>query len=122
MKKSYLKKAWLITWEGTQKKKNKIVSFFSTRKPDKWVKDYLEIFYMEKLGSLNERISFAKNKKDTPYRAEKAYTIGKSGKKYLCFTCGHNPHLFARHVFNLTVSIKSGREKLDWEEHEEATL
>lgn len=117
-----MKKAWLITWEWhgeDNRKENKIASILNYRHSGKRVAEYMERFYVDAEFSLIERLSYAKNKKNTPYPTQ-FDRLERDGRVALWegrMHCGHNPFLYGRLVQNVRVEVDSDdNEKLEWDE------
>jgi len=108
------KKAWLVTWVGSDIE-NEVVAIFNYRKSPKTVLEFLEQFYIATGYSDTEKLIYAKNKKHNPYPAEYERVNGILWQGRI--HCGHNPHLYACYVTNLgIVKDENDREKLVWEE------
>ena len=110
--------AWLITWEGTsppRRQADRIVSILGYRVSSARVQEYVEQLYVDHLYSLHEKLSYARHRTDNPYPAEYHQMNGvRWGGR---ITCGHNPHLLARPVKNLTlIDCGRGKDVLTWDE------
>jgi hypothetical protein len=127
------KRAWLLTWEwvGTHADlKDKFVAIFSSRYTGNTVKQTLEQFYVSGFLSLHEQFSYAKSKKNIPYKAKyitievsESLQIASSLPPRIPFSesiiIGGNPWLWARIVHNLETWIdENGVEHLKWKERE----
>ena len=110
--------AWLITWEGTsppKRQSERIVSILGYRVSSSRILEYVEQIYVDHLYSLHEKMSYARHRTDNPYPAEYHRINGVQWGGRI--TCGHNPHLLARMVKNLTLSEGTrGEDVLSWEE------
>ncbi len=119
--KSKLKKtkAWLVTWEymftKEENQSKTIVNIFDSRLSAEKIRDFIENFYISTQYSSLEKATFASRRKNNPYPAEFFRYNGIKWQGRI--TCGHNPHLYARLVKNLTVVInKAGQEIVSWDE------
>lgn len=113
-KKLKSKRAWLISWQGTNFKEE-IVAILNSRKSAETVAHFTEQYYIASSYSLSEKITYAKSSKDNPYRVEFDEINGVQWTGRM--TCGHNPFLVARMVTNLSVTTDGdGYEELVWEE------
>jgi len=120
VKKPYMKKAWLVTWESPRTPPDseaQIVAILDYRCSEKKVKLYIEQCYIDRCYSLEEKMACAKSRKNNPYPAEfnKINGLVFAGQ----ITCGANPWLFGRLVKNLSLRVdEDGGQKLLWEETE----
>ena len=113
------KKAWLITWEGTNRDRENIaeniVNVFDSRVSSEKIKFFIENHYISlKFGSL-EKASYASKRKENPFPVifEKINGVPWEGK----MTCGDNPFLSARIVKNLIIlESGDGKRHIQWEE------
>jgi hypothetical protein len=114
-----MKKAWLITWDGTEhalRGRNQIVAILGPRLSGEKVKNYVELLYANSEYSLSERLLHAK-KKFNPDPAEFLKIEGVPWKGSM--SCGSDPWLYARQVKNLKVGVNDkGKEILAWQEIE----
>lgn len=76
-----------------------IVAVLNYRWSGDRVRDFIEQYYIAHNASHAERLAYARQAKNNPYRAEFASLNG--GKWEGRITCGHNPHLLARVVLDL---------------------
>ena len=110
--------AWLITWEWIgehAKVENKIATILNYRLAEDTVREIMERIYINNYTSLRERVAYARNKKTHPYPAQ----VYRGGRIH----CGRNPHLYARLVDDLHVSVdKDGEESLIWKERPRPNL
>jgi hypothetical protein len=110
--------AWLVTWEcmgDHAKVDNPIAAILHYSLPAKKVKEIVELIYVNTHFSLAERLTYAKNRKNTPYPAEydTIHDVSWEGR----IVCGHNPSLDARLVDELTLKVdEKGKEILTWKE------
>lgn len=114
-------KAWLITWDWIgehAKVEDPVVDILSSRISAEAVRNYVERIYIAQTASLREKLEFAQYNSPTRpiYPAEFA-TFGRRGTYQGRITCGHNPSLLARKVYNLRIDIDvEGNEALLWDE------
>jgi len=118
-------KAWLITWEGTDKSDKRVgevASILNPRLGHKAVGEHIERLYSDACYSLSEKLDAARAgpRKRIPFPAEfnlRKITInGISGRQLVDITCGPNPHLRARKVTGLEVrEDENGKEYLYWD-------
>jgi hypothetical protein len=112
-------RAWLITWEWNgdhAKVDNPLVSILSSRYSPERVRLLVEQLYINDGATASEHIAYARNKKNNPYPAY--YNSSSSGRHTWQIYCGHNPHLYARLVFDLKhEGIAGGKQKLTWKEN-----
>ena len=110
--------AWLVTWEGTSSPKpqnERIVSILNYRRSSDQVLKYVEQLYVDRLGSLQEKVTIARHRTNNPHHAEYVRVNGVQWQGEI--TCGHNPHLSARPVKNLVLHEGAdGEEVLTWDE------
>lgn len=115
-KKLKSKRAWLITWEGTDID-SKVAAILNYRRSPEAVSVFVEQLYIASKYSNAEKLVYAKSLKNNPYRPEYDTINGIRWGGRL--TCGHNPFLDARIVVNLAIiEDESGEERLVWEELE----
>ncbi|HEY7314013.1 MAG TPA: hypothetical protein VH643_31980 [Gemmataceae bacterium] len=109
---------WLVTWEwaGDHAAVNeKIVAILDYRRSSKQMLQIVELLYINSTSSVQEKVSYARNRKKNPYPAKYGYlgNIPWMGEIY----CGHNPYLHARRVDNLKVTIDEDmNETVSWDE------
>lgn len=119
-KKLKSKRAWLITWEGTDTG-SEVVAILNYRRSSETVSIFVEQLYIASEYSNVEKLTYAKNIKDNPYRPEYDTIDGTRWGSRM--TCGHNPFLLARVVVNLAIiEDESGEESLIWEELERPNI
>lgn len=103
-----MKRAWLVTWEGTDPRDfpgREIISIQDPRVPPEAIKKFVHNIYISSMESLEDQMYFSTRKNKHPYLPESDY-----GK----ITCGHNPCIDARIVENLTSS--NNGETIEWDE------
>ena len=97
--------AWLITWEGTRPTE-RLAAILHYGTSDKCIPAIVELLYALHAASVEELAACARKPTNNPYRVTQAG----SG-----FTCGHNPHLYARKVDKLTVATDAtGVQTISW--------
>jgi hypothetical protein len=109
-------KAWLVTWEwmGEHAKRNdKIAAILNCRLSVPRVKELVEFLYLTEYYTLSEKMAVAQRRKDNPYPAR-----AETAARRPLISCGHNPHLLARLVEDLTVEYSpAGKDKtIAWKE------
>ena len=105
--------AWLITWEGTDKKlndSNKIVGVVSSRCSSKNIENLIDFLYQRTIFNVGEMTYFA-NRKSARKKMNRSLLSTESRIFY-----GNNPYLFARLVENLSVVEKEYTEIITWTE------
>jgi len=93
-------KAWLVTWEWIgdhAKRGDKIAAILNSRLSASRVSELVEFLYLTEHYTLSEKMAIAQRRSDNPYPA-RVKTVGGG-----LVDCGHNPHLMARLVDDLTV-------------------
>ena len=117
-RRSKLRTAWLVTWEGSavpKQQRKRIVSILDFRYSDARILAHVEQLYADHFYSLHEKINFARKKAETLYRAECPSISGFPWGEQI--TCGEDPYLFARRVRNLVLHTSSGTaDALAWNE------
>ncbi len=128
-----IKRAWLLTWEWAGKhaeEKDKFVAVISSRYTDDTVKQILEQYYVSGYLSLHEQFSYAKSKKNCPYkvanltmevseRLQKVSSLPPRVRFGESLIIGGNPWLWGRIVYDLETWIdENGIEHLKWKERE----
>lgn len=106
-----MKKAWLITWDGTSEKindENRFVGVLSSRKSSSFVEDICDVIYSRTIFDASDSLYFANRKKE---------------RRKLCQTYeggiiafGHNPFLLARVVSNISITENGEYEIIKWKE------
>ena len=112
-------KAWLVTWEWSgnhAKRDEKVAAIFDSRLSPERVRSFVEVLYAHEMYTLSERVAwFVGNKKRNPYPAEFVRLEGVPWEGEI--NCGHNPHLRARLVDDLTVERgQDGKETATWKD------
>jgi hypothetical protein len=108
-----MKRAWVITQEGTRQSVE-VVGVLSARKSGKTVKEYVEWLYALLNYGPIEHLDLAKYRDPTnPYEAEFTRTNTGVPVESLMF-CGHNPFLVARLGKNLELIDADGSSVLIW--------
>jgi hypothetical protein len=104
--------AWLITWNWHDKDEEDVTLVLNYRFSETRIKNIVELLYVSKYLSDDEKMLYASNNKANPYPAEFDAIDGiKYGGR---ITCGHNPWLHARKVDSLKEDKETG--KLTWRE------
>ncbi len=62
---------WVIIEESFHSTEKRLVSIISARKCQKYVRDFMEQTYVDKFASINEKLSYKKNRKQSPFKIEK---------------------------------------------------
>lgn len=106
-------RAWLVTLESTDEPP-KVVSIFKAQRSAEFVREYMEQYYIDTYYTVQEKLLYAKSRKNNPYPAtfEKFEGVPWHGR----ITCGHNPFLYGRLVLKLRVKSGLNGETLIWEE------
>ncbi len=107
-----LKRAWVITWEWmgvSASVVDGIAGIIDYRRSRKRIVDLVEFLYNLSSSNLSELASYAKNRKNIPYKAK----VDFNGR----ITCGSHPFLYARQVQNIEVFVDSlsNTESIWWE-------
>lgn len=116
IKKTRLRSAWLVTRDGPGTA-SEVVAILDYRKSAYQVRDFIEALYVIENYGIQEKLTYARARKNNPYPAE----FGKVGgvRWHGCITCGHNPSLHGRPVTDLRINHDAaGQEKLEWKEIE----
>jgi hypothetical protein len=128
-----IKRAWLLTWEWAGKHvdmKDKFVAIISSRYNENTVKQTLEQYYVNGCLSLHEQFSYAKSKRNCPYKAKSiTIEVSESLQKISSLPpripfgesiiIGGNPWLWGRIVYDLETWIdENDIEHLKWKERE----
>ena len=113
---SKMKRAWLITWEGTEigteDREKKIIAIRDPRTSGEKIREFVEQFYIASEYGLSDKLYYSTRKKKNPYPAKFYANIGGQWRGRI--DCGHNPHIYARLVDNLIV-LNEGL-KIHWDE------
>lgn len=95
--KSKIGKGWLILSEDPASGAQEFLSLLSPRKSRSAVMSYVEQLYVDQFASLDEKVSYKKNRKTWPYPAEK---VGLTNA--IC--CGHSPIYWAHFCSDISIS------------------
>jgi hypothetical protein len=124
-----VKQAWLITWEWAgdhTKVENKVVAILDYRYSGRTILKFVEWIYLSNQFAFHEQIAYAKDRNNNPYPAKFGTIDVKEIGQALSeseITCGHNPWLLARRVYNLQAYIDAnGNEHLEWKQRGYTTL
>lgn len=104
MKPLKLKRAWIVTWVGSNTHDEPPVAILDYRKSAKTVSQFVEQLFMVLKYTPEEQLRYTKSPKDNPYPA-KIHPFER-------ITCGHNPLLNVRLVSDLHMV----GDKLKWTE------
>ena len=115
-----MKSAWLGTWEGTQEDGKRVAFILNYRLGGEAIREFVERLYVSTVYGPIDQLSYAKNRRKTPYPAAFGQIQSKDGKYHRWggqISCGHNPFILARLVNNLHI-IKNDEQnhELVWEE------
>jgi hypothetical protein len=99
-----LKRAWLVTWVGSNTHKQPPLAILDYRLSPSSVLGIVELLYAVNRYTLEEQLRYVKSARDNPYPASKS--------QFGRIICGHNPFLFAREVTELHM----GGVELKWTE------
>jgi hypothetical protein len=100
-----LKSAWLVTWFGSNTHTLPPIAILDRRKNAKSVAEAVELLYAAKYYTSEEKLRYAKSRKENPYKAQISL--------FQRIACGHNPFLIARLVSDLKVDDNG---ELTWTE------
>jgi len=100
--------AWLITWEGTNPPE-RLAAILHWRTSEKCIPVIVELLYALQGASVEELAEQARKPTSNPYRVMEDVNG---------FSCGHNPHLYARLVDKLKVErdAETGAQTISWTE------
>ena len=90
--------AWVIVEESFHSNEKRLISIISSRKSSGYVAEYLEQKYVDNFASIEEKISFKKDRKQSPFRVE-PYAI-----RGTTITCGHDPMYKAYYCYKLKLN------------------
>jgi hypothetical protein len=93
MKSLRLKRAWVVTWVGSNTHTQPVVAVLDYRLGAKSVRDIVKLLFAVQQYTPEEQLRYVKSPKDNPYPA--------AVSMFQRITCGHNPFLFARQVSDL---------------------
>lgn len=107
-----LKSPWVIMWDWSNPSASlvdRFVAIQNYRKSKDYIMNLVEFIYNIHTSNLSELASYAKNKKNIPYKAES--DINRR------ISCGSNPFLVAKQVqyAEVYVDTKTGIETIEWE-------
>jgi len=92
-------KAWVILEEDPYHSgERRLVSIVSRRRGIEYVCDLMEQMYVDKFASLDERITYKKDRKRSAFRMEEYQRRGPT-----ILWCGHEPTFFAYRCHSLKV-------------------
>ena len=83
-----LGKAWVIIEKSRHSTERHLVSVINARKGQKYIRDFMEQTYVDKFASINEKISYKKNREKSPFRIENYEQT-----RHI-ISCGHDPMIF----------------------------
>ena len=86
---------WLIIEESFHSAEKHLVSIISARRCQEYVRDFMEQTYVDKFASINEKLSYKKNRKQSPFKIEKYEQTGTT------ISCGHEPMFKAYYCHQL---------------------
>lgn len=104
MKPLKLKRAWVVTWFGSNTHTRPPVAVLDYRLGSRSVSDIVQLLFAVHYYTPEEQMRYIKSPKDNPYPAKVSL--------FQRITCGHNPLLFARQVGDLHMD----GEELKWTE------
>src|SRR5229473_1693968 len=109
-----MKRAWIITQEGTQHP-SEVIGILSARKSPRAVKEYVEWLYALLHYCPREHLDLAKyNNSFNPYEAQ-YWTTNTGVPVDSLMACGHNPYLEARLATNVVLIDADGEQPiLEW--------
>ena len=115
-----IKRAWVITQEGTSNE-SEVIGIISSRKSSKTVKEHVEWLYALLYCYPEEHIGFAKyTKPEVTYEA-KFWTTNTGVPMDNLMTCGHNPYLVARLATDVSLDSKGNSSYLVWQDPDRFT-
>lgn len=85
-----LGKGWVVTELFFHTNERLLVSLLSARKSEKFVLPFLEQIYVDRYGSIEERIAYKKRPKSWPYPATPL-----DSRFSRVMMCGHEPQMWA---------------------------
>jgi hypothetical protein len=95
MKSLKLKRAWIVTWCGSNTHRQPPVAVLDYRLSARRIQRIVELLYAVQKYTPEEQLRYVRSPKDNPYPANTS--------RFERITCGHNPFLFARQVSDLHV-------------------
>jgi len=90
-----LGKAWIVLEESFHSDEKRLVAVLSPRKTGDFVAEYIEQAYVDRFASFDEKITFKKDKKKSPFRIER-YSISGTTMRH-----GHEPMFNAYYAHTL---------------------
>jgi hypothetical protein len=113
--------AWLITWEGTRIHKSnleKIVAILSSRKTEKTIVEFVELFYMRSMYTASNMAYYANRRRDMLFKAQRPPATNDLLYVSRIFCGSGELMLYARRVTNLKIRVDKEKEKeiLTWAE------
>lgn len=90
-----LGKAWIVLEESFHSDEKRLVAVLSPRKTGAFVAEYIEQAYVDRFASFDEKITFKKDKKKSPFRIER-YSIRGTTMRH-----GHEPMFNAYYTHKL---------------------
>ncbi len=90
--------AWIIVEESFHNTERHLVSIISARKKHEYIRDFMEQRYVDKFASVDERIAYKKNRKQSPFRIENYEITG------TIISCGHDPIFNAYYCHKLMLA------------------
>ena len=76
---------WVIIEESFHSTEKRLVCDHQCSKVSEYVRDFMEQTYVDKFASINEKLSYKKNRKQSPFKIEKYEQTGTT------ISCGHDP-------------------------------
>ena len=112
---------WLVTWEAAGPRaegtiKNRIAAILPKLLGMRQVGRILEFLYANYLAHSGSSDSVFVSEQMRYATARHPYKATHASPPFMVLTCGANPHLRARQVFDLVVSETDGVESVRWEE------
>ena len=83
-------KGWVVTEFFSHTNERVVLSLLSARKSEKFVRQFLEQLYVDRQGSIDERIAYKKRPKSWPYPV--TLPDPRFGQVMMC---GHEPEMWA---------------------------
>lgn len=115
------KRAWVISWRSSSEGEGDVVSILSWRYSGRYIRKIVEQLYADQTYTWEDRVRFTQGKRDglecAKFIAFEPRPAGPGGWYEGMIECGHNPHLYARVVTNVSVSsLPDGTENISWKE------
>lgn len=112
-------KAWLVTWEwgvddfDKYKAKDRVAAILNPRRSGERIRELVELLYVRKFYTLSQQMDWARVGNSHLARFDSLDGVPWHDRIF----CGHNPNLFARRVYDLSIKIDAnGEEKPTWTE------